>query len=120
MKSQSRKGKIWGSIIFVLLTLPVPLSAQDGQDGARSLHGQNGPERAMTGISKEEAAFQALTRQIAQSGRVLQIGASPADRLLARPHIPPGAAPVLRFRVLEEHARFRLGRLDLMVDDAGH
>jgi hypothetical protein len=35
-------------------------------------------------------------------------------------YIAPGLAPLLRFRALDREARYRLGKLDLVIDDAGH
>ncbi len=58
-----------------------------------------------------------ITR-IAQSGRVLEIG---EDRLAdPRAQIAPGAPPILAFRYFQGADRHRFGRLDVMLDDAGH
>lgn len=62
----------------------------------------------------------ALVQQISESGQILEIADRPSDRLDPPPEIAPGLAPVLSFRSLDRQARYRLGRLDLVVDDAGH
>jgi len=61
-----------------------------------------------------------LVQQISESGQILEIADRPSDRLDPPPEIAPGLAPVLSFRSLDRQARYRLGRLDLVVDDAGH
>ena len=60
--------------------------------------------------------LEALTRDVARSGRVVEI-AEPAPQ---RPRIAPGAPPMLSFRLFEGKARHRFGNLDLVIDDAGH
>ena len=61
-----------------------------------------------------------LIGEIAQSGRVLQIGES-RDRLQdPRKQIAPGRPPLLSFRYFVGADRHRFGKLDLMLDDAGH
>jgi len=42
-----------------------------------------------------------LTRQIAASGRVLQIAVSDSERVAPPPQIAPGAPPLLSFRFFE-------------------
>jgi len=61
-----------------------------------------------------------LIKQVAASGRVLEIAEAPSERLAPRPRIAPGAAPLLRFRFFEGKQRHRFGDLDLVIDDAGH
>ena len=61
-----------------------------------------------------------LTRQIAASGRVLQIGVSDSERVAPPPQIAPGAPPLLSFRFFEGKQRHRFGDMDLVLDDAGH
>ena len=61
-----------------------------------------------------------LTRQIAASGRVLQIGVSDSERVAPPPRIAPGAPPLLSFRFFEGKQRHRFGDMDLVLDDAGH
>lgn len=61
-----------------------------------------------------------LIRQVAGSGRVLQIAVSDSERVSPRPQIAPGAPPLLSFRFFEGKQRHRFGDLDLVLDDAGH
>jgi hypothetical protein len=61
-----------------------------------------------------------LTKQIAASGRVLQIAVSDSERVAPSRQIAPGAPPLLRFRFFEGKQRHRFGDLDLVLDDAGH
>jgi hypothetical protein len=61
-----------------------------------------------------------LIHQIAASGHVVEIATPAAERLTASPQIPPGAPPLLGFRVLAGRAHHRFGDLDLVLDDAGH
>jgi len=63
---------------------------------------------------------QALVRKISDSGRVLEIAASPSDRVSPMEKLAPGAPPLLRFRFLEGSRRHRFSELDLVMDDAGH
>jgi hypothetical protein len=61
-----------------------------------------------------------LVAKIARSGRVIEI--LPASERLRDPSkdIAPGAPPLLAFRYFDGADRHRFGKLDLMVDDAGH
>jgi hypothetical protein len=61
-----------------------------------------------------------LTKLVAQSGRVLEIGISASERLAAPPKLAPGAPPLVSFRLLEGASRHRFHNLDLVLDDAGH
>ncbi len=61
-----------------------------------------------------------LIRQVAESGRVLELAAHPSERLSPPPLIAPGAAPLISFRFFEGKERHRFGDLDLVIDDAGH
>lgn len=61
-----------------------------------------------------------LTQRVAASGRVLEIAVSPSERLDPGRMIPPGAPPLLSFRLFEGRQRQRFGGLDLVLDDAGH
>ena len=65
-------------------------------------------------------ATQNLVRQVGESGRILELGEAASDRVNPPPAIAPGGPPLLIFRSLDRQARYRLGRLDLVVDDAGH
>ena len=61
-----------------------------------------------------------LIDKIARSGRVVE--ATPVAWRLADParEIAPGAPPLLAFRYFDGAEKHRFGKLDLMVDDAGH
>ena len=61
-----------------------------------------------------------LVEKIARSGRVVE--AVSCNERLANPleDIAPGAPPLLAFRYFDGADRHRFGKLDLMVDDAGH
>jgi hypothetical protein len=61
-----------------------------------------------------------LIRQVALSGRVLEIGASSSERLSPPREIAPGAPPLVSFRFFEGKERHRFSGLDLVIDDAGH
>jgi hypothetical protein len=61
-----------------------------------------------------------LIKQVAASGRVLELAVTPSERLSSRPRIAPGAPPLLSFRFFEGKERHRFGGLDLVIDDAGH
>lgn len=61
-----------------------------------------------------------LIRQVAASGRVLELATPPSKRLAPPARIAPGAPPLLSFRFFEGKRRHRFGDLDLVIDDAGH
>ena len=61
-----------------------------------------------------------LIKQVAASGRVLELAITPSQRLSSVPQIAPGAPPLLSFRFFEGKDRHRFGELDLVIDDAGH
>lgn len=54
------------------------------------------------------------------SGRVLLLSDTDAERLGSTGRVPPGVPPVLSFRYMEGARRHRFGDLGLVVDDAGH
>ena len=61
-----------------------------------------------------------LIREIAESGRVVEIATPPSERVSPPPQIAPGAPPLLTFRLFDGKLRSRYGNLDLVLDDAGH
>ncbi len=61
-----------------------------------------------------------LTREVAASGQVLEIGKTPSERVAPPPAIAPGAPPLLAFRYYEAQQRHRVSNSELMLDDAGH
>jgi len=66
------------------------------------------------------ARSEVLIRQVALSGRVLQIGTPASQRLALPREIAPGAPPLVGFRFFEGKERHRFSGLDLVIDDAGH
>jgi len=63
---------------------------------------------------------EALIRQTAASGRVLELAVPPSERLGPPAAVAPGAPPLLSFRFFEGKQRHRFDGLDLVIDDAGH
>ena len=61
-----------------------------------------------------------LTREVAASGRVLEIGQTPSERVAPPAQIAPGRPPLLSFRYYEAQQRHRVSNTELMLDDAGH
>lgn len=61
-----------------------------------------------------------LTREVAASGQVLEIGNTPSARIAPPPQIAPGPPPLLSFRYYEAQQRHRFSNSELMLDDAGH
>ena len=67
-----------------------------------------------------EKAISRLIQEIAASGRVVELRVSDSERVTPPAQIAPGAPPLLSFRYFEGKDRHRFGRLDLVMDDAGH
>ena len=61
-----------------------------------------------------------LTKQVTDSGRVIEIAIPPSERLAPPPKIAPGAPPLVSFRLFDGRMRHRFSNLDLVLDDAGH
>ncbi len=61
-----------------------------------------------------------LTKQVIDSGRVVEISVPPSERLAPPPKIAPGAPPLVSFRLFDGKMRHRFSNLDLVLDDAGH
>ena len=61
-----------------------------------------------------------LIQRAAQSGRVQEIAIPFSERIAPPPEIPPGAPPLLSFRLFEGQSKQRYHNLDLVMDDAGH
>ncbi len=59
-------------------------------------------------------------QEIARSGRVLEIGEARERLADPRLRIAPGAPPILAFRYFLGADRHRFGKLEVMLDDAGH
>jgi hypothetical protein len=62
----------------------------------------------------------AMTKEIAASGRVVELTATPSERVAALKLIAPGLPPLLAFRYYEGLNRHRFSNTELMLDDAGH
>ena len=71
-------------------------------------------------LPPSEERIRQLIDGIAQSGRVLEIGENEHRLRDPRIDIAPGAPPLLAFRYFQGADRHRFGKLDLMLDDAGH
>ena len=67
-----------------------------------------------------EERIRQLIAGIAQSGRVIEIATEDARLSDPRKQIAPGKPPMLSFRYYLGADRHRFGKLDLMLDDAGH
>ena len=61
-----------------------------------------------------------LTREVAASGQVLEIGQTPSERVAPPKQIAPGPPPLLAFRYYDAQQRHRFSNTELMLDDAGH
>ena len=67
-----------------------------------------------------EAQIRRWIEEISRSGRVLETGEE-RDRMAdPRKQIAPGAPPILAFRYFLGADRHRFGKLEVMLDDAGH
>ena len=71
-------------------------------------------------MAADPSGLSRLTREVAVSGQVLEIGNSPSARVAPPRQIAPGAPPLLAFRYFEAQQRHRLSNSELMLDDAGH
>ena len=68
----------------------------------------------------DAARIRQIIADIGQSGRVLEIGEMRERLSDPRLQIAPGAPPLTAFRYFQGADRHRFGKLDLMLDDAGH
>jgi hypothetical protein len=59
-------------------------------------------------------------KQIADSGRCVELAESPDTRVATKPEFPPGQPPLLSFRFYEGKLHHRYGNSELLLDDAGH
>jgi hypothetical protein len=71
-------------------------------------------------VADREARIRELISEIAHSGRVLQVEETRHRIADPRKQVAPGAPPLLAFRYFQGADRHRFGKLDLMLDDAGH
>lgn len=75
---------------------------------------------ALCGLPAGVADEREVLEKILISGRLDTVGLSSSDRLKPIARLAPGDPPLLAFRYLEDRRRHRFGKLDLMMDDAGH
>lgn len=61
-----------------------------------------------------------LAKQVAESGRVVEIATPPSERVAPPAKLAPGAPPLVSFRLFDGRMRHRFNNLDLVLDDAGH
>lgn len=71
-------------------------------------------------LEARQTEVQKLTKEVADSGRILEIGVPPSERAAPSKQISPGLPPLISFRFFEGKAKHRFGNLDLVTDDAGH
>jgi hypothetical protein len=64
--------------------------------------------------------LESVTKEVAASGLVLEIGTTPSERVAPPRQIAPGRPPLLAFRYYEAQQRHRVSNSELMLDDAGH
>ena len=69
---------------------------------------------------KHAEDVEALIQRVSESGRVLLIAEKPSERLRPAVKLAPGTPPLLAFRYFDGERRHRFGKLDLVMDDAGH
>ena len=67
-----------------------------------------------------EERIQELVREIANSGSMLEAGDRQTRLADPRLTLAPGVPPLLSFRYFQGADHGRFGKLDLMLDDAGH
>lgn len=67
-----------------------------------------------------EERIRQLIAEIVISGRVLEPGETRDKLADPRKRVAPGQPPLLSFRYFMGADRHRFGKLDLMLDDAGH
>ncbi len=63
---------------------------------------------------------QTQIQQIAESGRCVNAGEKPDERVTPPRVIAPGSPPILSFRLYEGKRHGRFNNSELMLDDAGH
>jgi hypothetical protein len=82
--------------------------------------GQANPATPGNTTTDREARIRQLIGDIARSGRVLNLGNTKERLSDPRQQIAPGAPPLLSFRYFDGADRHRFGKLDVIMDDAGH
>jgi hypothetical protein len=71
-------------------------------------------------LAASSANLDRLTKEVAESGRVLTLAAPPSQRAAPRPELAPGRPPLLSFRYYEGQQHHRFSDSELTLDDAGH
>jgi len=109
------------TLVFLLLAgFPVLAVAQTSPTQAVAKATKSKLDDASASQRSRVVDARKLIKELGESGRILGITETASNRLNPPPLIAPGAAPILSFRSFDRQARYRLGRLDLVVDDAGH
>lgn len=67
-----------------------------------------------------EASARPMIESVLRSGRCVEVGESPSERVAPRRLIAPGLPPLLSFRYYEGKEHYGFGNTDLVLDDAGH
>lgn len=71
-------------------------------------------------LASSGGSLDRLTKEIAASGQVVELAATPSQRVAPPAQIAPGPPPLLSFRYYEGQQRHRFSNAELMLDDAGH
>ena len=71
-------------------------------------------------LAAASPAVDRLTKEVAESGRVLVLATPPSQRVAPAPEIAPGRPPLLSFRYYEGQQHHRFSDTELTLDDAGH
>jgi hypothetical protein len=84
------------------------------------VRGSRSQQETASPVAQEEALLQTLTVLISGSGRAISVAQTPSERVSTPLQVAPGAPPLFSFRYFEGKQRHRYGKLDLVMDDAGH
>lgn len=101
---------------------------------AQRLEGENAPRAASAAglastpnpslLRNDPRSVDRLMQQAIEnlelSGGTIAMEGTPSARIGRSMEVPLGRAPLLSFRSFDREDRYRLGKLDLVVDDAGH
>jgi hypothetical protein len=103
-----------------LVLSPGRLQGQIVPKASQSASSTPYPPVSLNGDRNVDQLIQQAIAQLELSGGVLANEGTPSARLTRSFEIFPGPAPLLSFRTFDREDRYRLGKLDLVVDDAGH
>ena len=92
---------------------------QKGDSADRAQRVAAEPKSSAAADNREQTINEAI-RQVATSGQIIELATSCSGRLSLPARLAPGEPPLLRFRYLQGAEHMRFGKLDLVVDDAGH